>query len=348
MLVMKAQRGLSEALLAECHRVPIGCCLCGEAANHRQVVFASRIDERHVTHYSGMTPHGHYCIPIISEDAMFGVINLYVQHGHERNGAEEDFLTAVANVLAGIVKHKRAEAALSKSEERFDLAVQGTDAGIWDWDLLTNQVYYSPRWKSILGYEDHEIRNHFSEWEQRLHPDEQAHALKYIQDYLEGKTPKYELEHRLRHKDGSYRWIIARGAVVRDGAGKPCRLVGSHLDITDRKRSEQLMREREAELIAAQRIQKHILPHSAPSVPGYDIAGWLLPAEFAAGDYYDYLPMPDGSLGIVVGDVCGHGDWRGFNHGINQRPFAVVRVRPFRHRGDFGALEHSLVSRDRR
>ena len=203
---------------------------------------------------------------------MFGVINLYVKHGHERNDAEEDFLTAVANVLAGIVGCKQAEAALSKSEERFDLAVQGTDAGIWDWDS-TNQVYFSPRWKSMLGYEDQEIRNHINEWQQRLHPDEQARALKYVQEYLGGRMPMYELEHRLRHKDGSYRWIVARGAVVRDGAGKPYRMVGSHMDITDRKRSEQLMREREAELIAAQRIQEHILPRSAPSVPGYDIAG---------------------------------------------------------------------------
>ncbi|MHB9067966.1 MAG: PAS domain S-box protein [Pirellulaceae bacterium] len=306
-LVVKTQRGLTEPLLTEYYRVPIGRCLCGEAVNHRQVVFASGVDEHHVNRYSDMTPHGYYCIPIISDDTLFGVINLYVEHGHERKAAEEIFLMAVANVLAGIVERKRAEEALSKSEERFDLAVQGTDAGIWDWDLLTNQVYYSPRWKSMLGYEDHEIGTHFSEWEQRLHPDEQASALTCIQDYLAGRTPKYELEHRLRHKDGLYRWILARGAVVRDGSGKPYRMVGSHVDITDRKRSEQLMREREAELIAAQRIQEYILPHSAPCVPGYDIAGSLLPAEFAAGDYFDYLPMPDGSLGIVVGDVCGHG-----------------------------------------
>jgi len=260
-----------------------------------------------VTRYSGMSSHGHYCVPIISEDAVLGVIDLYVKHGHESNPAEGSFLTAVAQVLAGIVKRRRAEEALGKSEERFDLAVRGTDAGIWDRDLLTNQVYYSPRWKSMLGYEDHEIRNHFSEWEQRLHPDDRERALVTVRDYLDGSTSEYELEHRLQHKDGLYRWILARGAVVRDGSGKPYRMVGWHLDITDRKRSEQLMQEREGELIAAQRIQEHMLPHSAPLVPGYDIAGSLLPAEFAAGDYYDYLPMPDGSLGIVVGDVCGHG-----------------------------------------
>ncbi len=78
-----------------------------EGGEHRQVVFAGCVDEHHVTRYSGMTPHGHYCVPIISDDALLGVINLYVKHGHERNPAEEGFLTAVADVLAGIVKRKR-------------------------------------------------------------------------------------------------------------------------------------------------------------------------------------------------------------------------------------------------
>jgi sigma-B regulation protein RsbU (phosphoserine phosphatase) len=84
-------------------------------------------------------------------------------------------------------------------------------------------------------------------------------------------------------------------------------MVGSHLDITERKQSERMLREREGQLIAAQRIQEHILPCSAPKVPGFDIAGSLIPAEFAAGDYFDYLCLPDGSMGIVVGDVSGHG-----------------------------------------
>ena len=128
-----------------------------------------------------------------------------------------------------------------------------------------------------------------------------------IQDYVQGKTPEYESEHRLQHKDGLYRWILARGRLCGTNQGKPYRMVGSQLDITDRKRAEQLMLEREGELIAAQRIQEHLLPRCVPSVPGYDIAGALQPANFAAGDYFDYLDMPDGSLGVVVGDVSGHG-----------------------------------------
>ena len=93
-------------------------------------------------------------------------------------------MTTAADTLAGMVKRKRAEESLRKSEERFDLAVRGSDAGIWDWDLLTNQVYYSPRWKSMLGYEDNEIADRFSEWERRLHPDDRENALRTLPGFI--------------------------------------------------------------------------------------------------------------------------------------------------------------------
>jgi PAS domain S-box-containing protein len=238
---------------------------------------------------------------------LLGVVNLYVKEGHEKKPQEEMFFAAVVKVLAGIVKRKQAEESLRKSEERFELACEGTEGGIWDWDLLTNQVHYSIQWKRILGYEEDEIAHDYFEWKRRLHPDDRERAQATVRDYLEGNTATYELEHRLQHKDGSYRWVLARGAALRDQDGKPYRFVGSHLDITERKRSEQISREREGQLIAAQKIQEHILPRSAPDVPGFDIAGALVAAEFAAGDYFDYLSLPDGSMGIVVGDVSGHG-----------------------------------------
>ena len=346
-LLMKVQRGLPESVLHTCHKVPFGRCLCGEAADHRRVVFAGCVADDHVTRYPGLTPHGHYCLPIISEDTVLGVINLYVNEGHQRSPLEEGFLTAVADVLAGIVKRRRAEEALRKSEERFDLAIRGTDAGIWDWDLLTNQCYFSPRWKSMLGYEDREIRDHFSEWETRFHPDDREQGLKILHECLDGRTSDYEFEHRLQHKAGFYRWILARGAVVRDPSGKPYRMVGSHLDITDRKLAEQLIRERERELISAQRIQEHLLPLAAPSVSGFDIAGSVLPAEYTAGDFYDYLFMPDGSLGVVVGDVSRPWVQRCVAYGGNQRPPAVVRAGRFGHCRHSAACERPPLSRDR-
>jgi PAS domain S-box-containing protein len=306
-LVMKAQRGLPETLLTACANVPFGHCLCGRAAASRQTVFSDCLDDRHDTCYEGVVPHGHYCVPIISEGRLYGVLNLYLKEGHQRKPEEDAFLGAVARVLAGIVRRRQAEESLRESEERFELAVRGTDAGIWDWDLRTNAVYYSPHWKRMLGYAEDELAGDYVEWESRLHPEDRERALAAIRDYLGGTTSEYELEHRLRHKDGSYRWMLARGAAVRDGHGEPYRMVGSHLDITERRQSEERLTEREAQLLAAQRIQERLLPPGSPVVPGFDITGKVFPAEFAGGDYFDYLCLADHSLGIVVGDVSGHG-----------------------------------------
>jgi PAS domain S-box-containing protein len=213
----------------------------------------------------------------------------------------------VFSAIRDITERKKAQEALLESEERFALAVRGTDAGIWDWDLRSNKVYFSARWKSMLGYDDVEITDDFSEWERRVHPEDTDRARTAIRDYLEGRTPDYELEHRLQHKDGSYRWILARGAVVRDSAGKPYRMSGSHLDITDRKRMEQALREQQAELLAAEEIQSYLLPKNPPKLAGFDIGGKCYPADFAAGDHFDFLFLKSGIFVPIIGDVCGHG-----------------------------------------
>ena len=301
------QRQLPAAVLAECQKIPQANCLCNDAAISRKIIFSKSLSPLATDSCAESCSQPHYCVPIVSESNLLGLFTVFVAEDHEENTENEWFLSAVANILAGMIERERTEASLRSSEERFQLAVQGTDAGIWDWDLLTNEVHFSPRWKSMLGWQEDEVKNHYEEWECRLHPEDRARALQTIRDYLEGKTPEYELEHRLRHKDGSYRWILARGAVVRDPQGQVYRMVGSHLDITARKRSEQMLFERDSQLIAAQRIQEYMLPHEAPKIPGFDIAGSLIAAEYAAGDYFDYLSMRDGSLLVVIGDVAGHG-----------------------------------------
>ena len=133
---------------------------------------------------------------------------------------------------------------IDERDERLALVMRATNDGIWDWDLKTNQVYFSPRWKAMLGYADGEIGNTFDDWRRLVHPDDAERALALIQDYLQGKTTAYELEHRLCHKDSAYRWVLARGIALWDAQGKPYRMVGSHTDITDRKQIEETLQAR--------------------------------------------------------------------------------------------------------
>ena len=138
-----------------------------------------------------------------------------------------------------ITERKQAEAALRESEERYSLAAAGANDGLWDWDLKTNHVFFSPRWKSMLGYEGDDIGNGRDEWWRRVHPEDRDRVQAELDSHLQSQTPYLESEHRLQHRDGSYRWILCRGLAVRDVDGKPHRIAGSHTDFTARKRVEE-------------------------------------------------------------------------------------------------------------
>jgi diguanylate cyclase (GGDEF)-like protein/PAS domain S-box-containing protein len=153
-----------------------------------------------------------------------------------------DLVTDAAGQPIGVVTtcedisdRKRAEAELRRSEERYALAARGTNDGLWDWDLATDRVYYSPRWKAMLGYGEEDVGDRPSEWLERVHPDDVGRLQSKIAAHLEGAAPHFEDEHRMRHKDGSYRWFLSRGFAVRDGTGRPYRMAGAQTDVTDRR-----------------------------------------------------------------------------------------------------------------
>ena len=145
------------------------------------------------------------------------------------------------------------DTALDESRQRFEVAVTGSSDGLWDWNLANDQLYFSPRWKNMLGYEDHELENSPKTVNQLLHPEDTARVFTAIRDYLDKKIATYEVEFRMRHKDGSYRWILSRGAARCGASGKPVRFAGSHTDITQRQEAKAEVARLHKELVDASR-----------------------------------------------------------------------------------------------
>ncbi len=138
-----------------------------------------------------------------------------------------------------IASSKQQELALQTSEDRLNLVLEGSQLGFWDWNAVTNEVYFSHTWKEMLGYTEDEVGNDLSEWDKRVHPDDKEAVYADLNAHLEGKTPFYENEHRVLCKDGSYKWILDRGQVMsRTEDGKPLRVTGTHADITEKKEIE--------------------------------------------------------------------------------------------------------------
>jgi two-component system, sensor histidine kinase and response regulator len=147
-------------------------------------------------------------------------------------------LAATAAALeADVARLQEVRQALQESEERYTLAMQGTNEGLWDWDIEDRKVYFSARFKEMLGYREDELENAIATWRDRLHPDDRHRALQTLRAHLEGGGP-FLLDHRLRHRDGRYRWVRARGVSLRDEHGRAVRMAGSCGDITEEKEAQ--------------------------------------------------------------------------------------------------------------
>ena len=158
-------------------------------------------------------------------------------------------------IITDVSERQKAEEKLRQSEQRWQFALEGSQDGVWDWNLVSNQVYFSPAWKKMLGYEENEIGSDLSEWRKRIHPDDQKKISLEVNYYLTGKTDDYRNEHRLLCKDGHYKWILDRGKMIEwNEEGKPTRFIGTHVDITEHKRAEAALIKSEASLNEAQKM----------------------------------------------------------------------------------------------
>jgi PAS domain S-box-containing protein len=203
----------------------------------------------------------------------------------------------------------RMEVTLRESEQRYRELLAAVTTYTYSVSFLNGAPVATRHTLGCLGptgYHPEEYAVDPYLWFRMIHPDDRDVVQQYVANILDGKTAP-PIEHRILHKNGSVRWIRNTIILRRDEKGVLMGYDGLVEDVSARKEAEEALRERNANLLAAAAIQARLWPKAPPALTGFEIAGASYPAEFAAGDYFDYVPMPDGSVGFVVGDVSGHG-----------------------------------------
>ena len=174
-------------------------------------------------------------VPVVSEEKVKTAMNFLL-----------DMTLLISEMTQQRIDQIELNKTLKESEERWQFAIEENGDGLFDWSIETNEVFYSKQWKAMLGFDEFEIENKFEEWENRVHPDDKAAAHEAIKSHFDGTTDIYSNEHRILCKDGSYKWILAKGKIIsRTKKNKPSRLIGTHRDITEQKKSEYLIQESE-------------------------------------------------------------------------------------------------------
>ena len=222
---------------------------CGTAAYTKQTVIVSDIATDPL--WTAFAPialtynlRACWSSPIFSKDgSVLGTFAVYHREPHFPDDEEQECVQQATH-LAGIAleKHLR-EDALRKSEERFALAMDGARDGLWDWNLENNEIYFSQSYISMLGYTSSGLESNLKAWQEHIHPDDLAYVRQTFSSYFEHKIDSCELEYRMLHRDGTYRWILARGVALFDEKGRPFRMAGSITDVTEKKLQENLIKE---------------------------------------------------------------------------------------------------------
>lgn len=197
-------------------------------------------------------------VPIVHANESLGALGLASYSSHAFTDQHLKILEFFAQIAgAGIVNIRSAES-LYKTQQRLELAVCGSNDGIWDWDLDTNEVFYSPRWKEILGYRDDEIENVYESFQNLAHPDDLPVVEEAILQHMADPSSNFSMEIRMREKSGDYRWILSRGKAVWED-GRPKRMAGSHVDLDAQKKVEAALLASNQSALAATRAKSLFL-----------------------------------------------------------------------------------------
>ncbi|MEM9539673.1 MAG: response regulator [Cyanobacteria bacterium P01_E01_bin.42] len=229
---------------------------------------------------------------------------------HRVESRTREFSRLNDNLNDEIIRRQEIEASLREQKERFDLAISGTNDGIWDWDLHTDEVYFSPSWMRMLGYERESLPKTLTTWSDRIHPDDLETTLQDVRKHLDRETPLYENIHRLQHRNGEYRWMLAKAKCSRGEAGEADRLVGTLTDITERKQAEAALRAAKEEAEVANRAKSDFLATMSheirtPMNAVIGMTGLILDTELTSQqrDFAEIIRSSGDALLVLINDI---------------------------------------------
>ena len=295
-LRLVAERNLPVELQVRCARVQLGTCLCGRAAESGFTQFAHCVDHRHDITFPDMADHGHYNLPLRSGMEVVGVLVLYLPHHHPHVTEEQDFLEAVADALASLLRRERVEAALGESRNRLIQAESQAHLGFWWLDIHSGEAFWADEIYRILGIPS-ELPAGPDTLRPLVHADDWPTVSESLRSAMRSGT-EHHVSYRVRRPNGELRHVECRGRLEQDATGKPVRIVGTFQDVSELHQAEAKLRESEAQI-------RLLLDSAAEAIFGVDLEERCTFVNRACLDLLGY-DKPEDLLGLPIHELIHH------------------------------------------